>query len=116
MAKRKVGRPPAYDEKQVEEIKEKLIKYIDETDVPIVAEFAYTNDIPRQALYDYEQFSTLIKKLIDKKEAQLEKLGLFNVINSTMAIFSLKQLGFRDSQDINIAGQESAEPIKIKWN
>jgi len=49
--------------------------------------------------------------LFDKKEAQLEKLGAFNVINSTMAIFSLKQLGWRDKQEISI---EQDKPFKVE--
>ena len=110
------GRPRAYSFADIEDIKIKLQEYIDTEDLPILAEFAYTNDIPRQTFYDYKEFSTLVKKLFDKKESQLEKLGAFNMINNTMAVFSLKQLGWRDKQDINIAGQkENNEPVKIKW-
>ena len=96
----KTGRPLKYNEEQVAEICEKFEKYINETDLPIIAEFAYMNDLCRQGLYDYPEFSTLLKKLVDKKEAQLEKLGALNIINSTMAIFSLKQLGWTDKQEI----------------
>lgn len=110
MAK-KVGRPKKHNKAQVAEISEKLSNYIDKEDLPILAEFAYTNDIPRQTFYDYEEFSTLVKKLFDKKEAQLEKLASFNVINNTMAVFSLKQLGWRDNKDVKI---EQDEPFKIE--
>lgn len=110
MAK-KVGRPKKYNKAQVAEISEKLSNYIDKENLPILAEFAYTNDIPRQTFYDYEEFSTLVKKLFDKKEAQLEKLASFNVINNTMAVFSLKQLGWRDNKDVKI---EQDEPFKIE--
>ncbi len=112
---KKVGRPRTYTEEQIKNIKERLSNYIDSSSVPIIAEFAYKNNIPRTVFYDYTEFSTLIKKLIDKKEAQLERGALSGVLNSTMAIFSLKQLGWRDKQDINIAGQEDPEPVKIKW-
>ena len=98
------GRPRKYSAEEIEDIKTKLIEYMDTEDVPILADFAYKNDIPRQTFYDYPEFSTLVKKLMDKKEAQLEKLGLFNVINSTMAVFSLKQLGWRDKQETKITG------------
>ena len=90
------GRPRKYNTKQVKEIGDKLEQYIDETRIPILAEFAYQNKIPRDVLYKYEEYSTLIKRLIDKKEAQLERLTLERKINTTMAIFSLKQIGWRD--------------------
>ncbi len=103
MAKKHAGgRPRTYNDKQTEEIKKLLNEYINKTDVPILAEFAYQNNIPRTTFYDYPEFSTLIKKLIDKKESQLEKLALFNVINSTMAVFSLKQIGWRNEQEVNV--------------
>ena len=110
-----MGRPRNYNAEQIEEIKKIMERYIDETDLPIVAELAYTNNIPRQTFYDYPEFSTLLKKLLDKKETQLEKLGAFNVINSTMAVFSLKQLGWRDKQEISLGNQDN-EPVKIKWD
>ena len=51
-----------------------LEEYIKNTEIPIIAEFAYQNDIPRS--YIYELIPDAIKKLIDKKEAQLERLAL----------------------------------------
>jgi len=98
------GRPKNYNNKQIAEIKVKLEEYIDNEDLPILAEFAYKNNITRQIFYDYKEFSTLVKKLFDKKEAQLERLGAFNIINATMAVFSLKQLGWRDKQETEITG------------
>ena len=68
MAKR--GRPRA---EKYKDIRERLEKYIYENDIPIIAEFAYKNDYPRQYLYDLAEISDTIKKLIDKKEANLEK-------------------------------------------
>ena len=98
------GRKRKYNSKEVQELVNKLDQYINETDIPILAEFAYQNDITRQTLYDYAEFSTLIKKAIDKKEAQLEKLTLMGKVNTTMAVFSLKQLGWKDKveQKINL--------------
>lgn len=96
MKKRPVGRPRKYTQEYLAEIVEKLERYIDETPVPVVAEFAYQNKIPRQALYDHVELSDSIKRLIDKKEAQLERLALNGEINQSMAIFSLKQLGWTD--------------------
>ena len=90
------GRPRIFSKKKVKEICQKLEEYIESEEIPIIAEFAYKNDVPRQSLYDYPEFSTLLKKLIDKKECQLERLALKRKVNSVVAIFSLKQLGWRD--------------------
>lgn len=92
-------------------IRADLEKYIEETDIPIVAEFAYKNNIPRQYLYELEEISDTIKRLIDKKEAQLERLALKGEIDKTMAVFSLKQLGWKDQQDIKAELSANAEVI-----
>ena len=87
-------------EEKINEINEALKEYIENTDIPIVAEFAYMNHIRRALLYENEILSYTIKELINKKEAQLERMALENDVDKTMAIFSLKQLGWRDKQDI----------------
>lgn len=110
----KVGRPRAYSDEEISDIMVRLEQYIEETDIPIIAEFAYMNKIPRQTLYDYKEFSTLIKRLMDKKESCLEKMALEGRVNSTMAIFSLKQIGWRDKQEHEISGKDG-EPIKVTW-
>ena len=104
MAKR--GRP-----KKHINIQELMNAYINETDIPIVSEFAYMNDISRQYLYELPELSDTIKKLITKKEAQLEKLALTGKINHGMAIFSLKQLGWKDVQDIRSENTANVEVI-----
>jgi len=97
--KNKGGRPRIYTTEFNIELKEKLEKYIDETDIPIVAEFAYQNFIPRQKLYEFAELNDSIKRLIDKKETALERKGLLS--NNTMCIFSLKQLGWKDNLEVN---------------
>lgn len=87
-----------------EEILGKLEKYIKETDIPILAEFCYLNNIRRTFLYENTMMSNAIKALIEKKESQLERKALSKEIDKTMAIFSLKQLGWRDVQEINHSG------------
>lgn len=87
-----------------------LEKYIDETDIPIVSEFAYKNGLHREQMYQLgEEFSYTIKKLISKKEAQLERKGLNKEIDKTMAIFSLKQLGWRDVQEVEV----NVNPVEV---
>lgn len=97
--------------KKLIDIKEKMQAYIKETDIPIVSEFAYLNNCARQYLYELPELTDTIKELITKKEAQLEKLALTGKINHTMAIFSLKQLGWKDVQDINANVSANAEVV-----
>lgn len=102
--KNKIGPPIKYTKERLKEIAEMIDNYTNASDIPIIAEFAYQNGFYREELYKHEELNYALRRLIDKKEAQLEKLALFNVINSTMASLSLKQLGWRDRQDLNIGG------------
>jgi hypothetical protein len=99
-----MGRPVKYDDKKLEEIRALFAEYIENTDIPIVAEFAYQNKIPRQKLYEFEALNDTLKGCIDKKEAQLERMGLRGEVDKTMAIFSLKQLGWSDKQQVEHSG------------
>ena len=94
-----MARPRSRTQTQDEELFNKFKKYINNTTLPIIAEFAYMNDIERQYLYDNEMFSTLLKKKKKKKEANLEKGALTGKLNPSMAIFSLKQLGWKDRKE-----------------
>ena len=104
-----MGRPKKYTADA--EIKLLLEKYVDDTEIPIVAEFAYLNNVSRKILY--ENYSDTIKKLICKKEAQLERLALTRKIDKTMAIFSLKQLGWRDIPEQKQSDDRKPIPYEI---
>jgi hypothetical protein len=95
------GRPRKHN---IDEIIEKLNDYINTTEIPVIAEFAYQNNIRRDYLYELaktnDELTNAIKRIIEKKEAQLEIKSLKGEINSTQAIFSLKQLGWKDKQEI----------------
>jgi len=104
MAKHPGGRPRKYNNEQVTEICEKFKKYIEDNAIPIICEFASLNDLISQQLYDYPEFSTLLKKCTDKKQANLEKGALANTVNTSMAIFSLKQLGWTDKREVEHQG------------
>ena len=93
-----------YSDEDVERIKKQLSDYIASVEIPILAEFAYTHGVARSTLYEYEELSTLLKQCIEKKEAQLERKALEGDVNTTMAIFSLKQLGWRDKHDVEHTG------------
>lgn len=82
------------------DIAEKLEDYVEKADIPVLAEFAYKNDLTREYLYtlskeDARLFNA-IKKCTTKKEAVLEIGALKGELDKTMAIFSLKQLGWSD--------------------
>jgi hypothetical protein len=97
----RVGRPPKVPEADMPELVQKFADYIDGAAIPIIAEFAYKNDVPRTWLYERPEFLTLLKKCIDKKEAALEIGALKGELNPTMSIFSLKQMGWKDKQEID---------------
>lgn len=107
MTKKKLaGRPRIYDR---DELAAKLMEYVDNTDIPIVAEYCYTNNIQRAYLYQMAEgnvrLSNAIRRCIDKKEAQLERKSLAGEVNHTQAIFSLKQLGWTDRQEMEHSGK-----------
>lgn len=95
-----VGRPRNLTTDDVNDLVTAFDQYIKETEIPVIAEFAYKNGLTRQTLYDYEEFSTLIKICTEKKEAQLELKSLRGEVNPTQAIFSLKQMGWTDKQHV----------------
>lgn len=104
MSKNKGGHPVVWDKEKIDKTIKLLDEYIDKNEIPIVAEFAYLHNIRKATLYEKEELAYSIKRLTEKKEAQLEKGALGGLLNSTMAIFSLKQLGWRDKQEIDLSG------------
>ena len=103
-----MARPTKYTAEVIEQIRQAMETYTDVTPIPIIAEFAYMNKVPRQTLYQFaeenDEFSDTIKELIDKKEANLERMALNKEIEKTMAIFSLKQLGWKDKTETEHVG------------
>jgi hypothetical protein len=84
-------------------------EYIRTADPPILAEYAHIHGITRQYLYqlaDIEkkngkpELSDTLKKISEAKEIKLEKKGLSGEYAPNVAIFSLKQLGWSDKQEI----------------
>jgi len=103
------GRPRKFNEKQIKEIQDKLERYIEENNIPIIVEFAYKNNVSRDDLYDYKEFSTLLKKCIAKKEANLERLSLNRETFTPGIIFSLKQLGWSDKKEVAITTDDETK-------
>jgi hypothetical protein len=96
------GRPPKLSDDEKGLLLKKFEIYINETDIPIIKEFAYKNEVISTNLYDWVEFSTLLKRCTDKKEAALERKALKGEINTGMAAFSLKQLGWSDQQRAHV--------------
>ena len=103
------GRPREYDR---EAIAASFELYISNTPIPIVAEFAALHRLTKQFMYDCEELSDLVKQCTFKKEAALERQALGGAVNCTMAIFSLKQLGWTDKTDQTLRG-DAAHPFVL---
>jgi len=101
----------------IDEMVDIIERYTDDTEIPILKEVAYQNYWNYDTIMKYqrvnENLMQSIKRLLDKKEAQLERKGLNKEIDRTVAIFSLKQLGWKDRQEISF-GEEQADEINIK--
>lgn len=104
-----MARPREWDRA---ELLDELLQYIENTAIPIVAEFAYTRGVRRDYLYDMPELTNALKACIEKKESALERKALAGDVNVTMAIFSLKQLGWSDRQDITHKGDKEL-PVYI---
>ena len=96
------GRPPKV---HVDDILAAVDPYLEEADPPILAEFAHRQGITRQYLYELaatrkakgdERLSDAIKRLSESKEIALERGALSGHYSPSVAIFSLKQLGWTD--------------------
>ncbi len=90
-----IGRPR---ERNREQLLIEFALYVEETPIPIVAEFAAQQGFGKSYLYGCPEFAELLTLCTTKKEAALERLCLTGAPKSatTMAIFSLKQLGWKD--------------------
>lgn len=114
--KKKIRRPAKYTPEVIAKLIQLLITYKDTTEIPILKEFCYKNHVLYETLNELShkniELSDTIKETLDKKEVQLERLALEGKIDKTMAIFSLKQLGWKDRLDV-ISKSESTTNINI---
>lgn len=99
MAKR--GRPPKVN---INDLINDADEYIEKANPPILAEYAHMHNITRQYLYELangnQDLSDTIKKISEAKEVKLERNALLGIYQPSMAIFSLKQLGWKDAADV----------------
>jgi len=88
---------------RIAEVVAMMDEYTESNQVPILAEFAYKHKLSRQSMYEITGLSDAIKRMTTKKEAELEKGALSGQLNVTMAIFSLKQMGWKDKTEVEVA-------------
>ena len=103
-----MGRPKKYD---VNDVIDKLNKYIDITDEPMIIEFCLNYGISRTHLYELrdinEDLANTIKKAISKEEMFLVKNAEKQKINPVFAMFRLKQptFGYKDKTEVETSGE-----------
>lgn len=94
------------DKYNIEEMCNIIDDYTDSTYVPILKEVCYQNHWNYDTVMKYqrenEELMQSIKRLLDKKEADLERGGLTGTLNKTVVVFSLKQLGWKDKQETEL--------------
>lgn len=112
-----LGRPIKYTKAVIQDICTKMDKYTEDADIPIMAEFCYLNNIRKQRIYEIiehnEDLSDSYKKMYEKGESQLVKMGLMNVFNPTMTIFTLKQKPYCyvDRQEVQLNQDDKLQKI-----
>ena len=96
---------PTDEKYKITDMIEKIEIYTDNTFVPILKEICYKNHWNYVYVMELQKkhikLSESIKRLLDKKEADLERGGLNGTLEKTTVVFSLKQLGWKDNA-INI--------------
>ena len=114
-----MARPKKYTPEFKKKLLEKFEKYIDDTYIPIFKEFCYQNDILAVRVYEFEEFSYSIKRCSEKKEANLEREALKPLkdskVNYKFAIFSLKQLGWKDNPTIEKDENKDEDLVFEGW-
>lgn len=122
MARPKTGR---YDpDKMAEIIDDYVDQCVKKKAVPILKEvttkqgwcYDYVMEMSRKLEMEdkHNPLTRSIKRLMDAKEYLLERNGLNGTVQSTMAIFSLKQMGWKDKTDVDITADENALKLQVK--
>lgn len=118
------GRPPKLTAAQRKEVLEAFKLYIKEKNDPTIAGFCANDEtatqyfITKDNLYDWEEFSELRKRAIEKQEAYLLENGGAGKYNPTIAIFRLKQPqhGYSDKHETDItSGGDKLAPVLVRF-
>lgn len=122
--KKKVGRPLKLTEGEREAVYNAFSRFILDNADPRITKFisvdevALQYNITKDNMYDWEEFSELRKRAINKQEDYLLENGGIGKYNPTIAIFRLKQPqhGYKDrvEQDITSDGKGIA-PVLVRF-
>ena len=95
-------------------VKQKEVPILKEVFVKKGWDYTYVTQVLNGRLLEQKdhKLDISIRNLVNAKEYMLERLGLKGKINSTLAVFSLKQLGWRDQQQVDV-GASNNKSIKI---
>ena len=90
-------------------------EYLMAVDIPIITEFANAIGAASSTLYtaadNNPEVREAIRMLSDEKQAILEEGALTGKLNATMAIFSLKQMGWKDRVDMDARLEARVNPL-----
>jgi hypothetical protein len=84
--------------------------------MPIIAEFSAQHGFGKDIMYDWPEFSNLLRVCVAKKEAYLEREGVHDHLNPSVTNFALKQLGWRDKHEIESNSTETIHYVTSKPN
>ena len=112
--KSKGGRPPI--NKEVKELEKKIEEFFASEEKPTITGLALAlGYCDRQSIYDNEkkpEFSGILKKARLKVENSYEKALMDKDLKPTGAIFALKNMGWKDRQEVEHQGQQ----VSITYN
>lgn len=91
-------------------IRKKKVPILKEVVVKCGWNYDYVMTLERKE--GWEQLREAINRLVNTKEYMLERLALDGKITNTMAVFSLKQLGWKDQQTMDVQSSNN-KAIKI---
>lgn len=97
----KAGKPEIKSESEITGMVESFKDYIQDTQIPILAEFAASQGVSARWLCEHKEFDGLRELCKTKKTAGLERSGLNNEVNARIAEFSLMQLGWSKQQTVD---------------
>lgn len=98
----------------------KIEEYIEanKEGIPILKECCFENNWNYDYVMELQRENPVLsqstKRLLCKKEVNLEKGSLFGTLNSSQAIFSLKQLGWTDKRETELSSGD--KPFEVNIN
>ena len=105
------GRPLLFE--TPEELEYQIMGYIQDEKKPTLAGLAYHLGIDRHTLYNYKdrpEFFHIIKKATDYVEYKYEERLIYET-NPTGVIFALKNMGWKDKQEVDQKTEHSGEVL-----